>query len=868
VFNSANTAPPPPATAAETAIRQLVANGKSKAALEQAKEFHKKQNTAASERLLIDAYAARIQSLLEHNLDREAQALIGLVRERYPAAKSRLDGIGAAVAARTAALEDWIGPLNDPQAAPEQRQAVEHAVRTQVSDLAALAACQTLPPEHPLRQAAAALDRAFQLVTSGPVPEDLISLPEVSRRSPLAPWKLLVRGIAAYYRGEEEACREQLDAIPVDCAPARLVPAIRAMLGAKNTATLSPAAAALVRQVSVDPAPLRRALESLDRALTDEPDRAVLAAIRTAVRECQEIAPEQLGQLRQHIAIQCATADLNKGEVARAMGGAPREDAHFFRLFARTVERSGDAEDLVFACALWDQFRQAAVREGWFAPNGVETATLYLHMAQQVRKIPVPFLRALQHATPRDKGSAQNQYFLNPEELYQRACTLDPHREAFSEWMNWARQKSASAAERVATSWQKICPDDLEPVLYLMNAAAKRRAFPTALQHLARAERIDGVHPQVRRARLRLMVGGILRHLQQKKPHLAAEKVVALAALPEAQQGDRPAFIEAIRFFLNSVRGDAEGTKAARAAMERLLGGRIAANLWLFGVAVAAKQRALAGAVESPETLTPGERAGIPACLARVIGLARDLNSLDLQIPWTYIQETAAQLPASGASLNTAQLHLLAEAGVKAEHFDLAYVASSAGLERGGATEARFLLLRAQALPPQQFNRRALCAAAAAYLARQQRDMDLVEEATDLLSRPLRSADLVLTAEEAEEVLRREKAEPKSRGRNAPGPNYRELLQKRLCDCPDCRRARGEAVEPFEDDPFDDEPEDDLDLDEVFAGMPIPEDMPPEVAKMLFEETQRAVDRGESLDSLLSRFFGPGAAGSRKKRGK
>jgi len=44
-------------------------------------------------------------------------------------------------------------------------------------------------------------------------------------------------------------------------------------------------------------------------------------------------------------------------------------------------------------------------------------------------------------------------------------------------------------------------------------------------------------------------------------------------------------------------------------------------------------------------------------------------------------------------------------------------------------------------------------------------------------------------------------------------------------------------------------------------------DMPPEIARMLLEETRKSVERGESLDSLLNRVFGsgPGFGGRRKK---
>jgi len=61
--------------ATEASVRQLIANAKSKVAGEAAKELHKAQPTPASEALLMDAYAARIQSLFDQNLAVEATAL-------------------------------------------------------------------------------------------------------------------------------------------------------------------------------------------------------------------------------------------------------------------------------------------------------------------------------------------------------------------------------------------------------------------------------------------------------------------------------------------------------------------------------------------------------------------------------------------------------------------------------------------------------------------------------------------------------------------------------------------------------------------------------------------------------------------------
>src|SRR5712692_3295310 len=469
---------PAAALGVETSVRQLIANGKSKTALERAKEHHKQQGSAESEALLIAAYAARIQSLIGSGLAVEARSLLDLVLERYPSAKARFKDLTLSAAASTGAIDELVRPLNDPALSAEQRAAVECAVQNQVHDLAALAACSALPLEHPLRQAASALHQALAAVTSGPVAEDSLALPEISRRSPLASWKLLVRAIGCFYRGDDVACREYLAAIKPDSAPARLIPAMNAMLGGATQDRLTPAAAALVVQTTANSAALRSALEALDRSfLSGNPSR-VLKDIRVAVAECRESLPGGLERLKQHISVRCALAQMDKGKVTAALGGSSSHDAYFLRLFARGMEQTDDPEDLTVACGIWDEFRRAAVREGWFTANGAESATLYLHMADVLQKIPSGLLVELQRSIRAGRAAppAEDLYFLFPQKLYERACALDPHLEAFSQWLAWAKRAPGRIAEQVAGSWHKIRPMDLEPVLFLMQQAASRNA--------------------------------------------------------------------------------------------------------------------------------------------------------------------------------------------------------------------------------------------------------------------------------------------------------------------------------------------------------------------------------------------------------
>jgi hypothetical protein len=845
----------PGSAVTEAGVRQLIASGDHKTALEQAKELHKASSTFASESLLVDAYVERVRALLRRNLTVEAKALLDLVRQRYPTARTRLDELTTRVAPQPGSLDDLVRPLNNPDPPQPQRAAIERTLQREIWDLAALARCEALSVGHPVRNAAAALEAAFVSATSGPVADVALALPEVSHRSPLASWKQLTRAIASFYRGDDKSCQRYLEAIDRESAPGRVVPAIRAMLTGSVAAPLTPAAAALGARIA-SPSTLRATLEALDQAFASGNKSRILKAIRPAVDQCQQSPAGQLEPLRQHISVRCAVAGLDAVKVTKAMGGPSRHDATFLRLFARGMEETRNLEDIVPACKLWEEFRHAAVQEGWFAANGREVAALSLHIAGLLRQLPPDMMRDLQRSAPlRAQTGGEKLSFLSLEDLYRRACVLDPHPEAFSQWMEWAGQQPGAQAQtrRVAEAWHKIRPGDIEPVVRLMKMAETTGAFKLAREYAAKAERIDGLHPGVRGSRFRLLAGSALRHLQRRKPGFATEELAEMATLPLAQQGDGPPFLAALRFVSSSVGGDAEQAAASRADVERLLGSGAAAAMLLFVVASAAKQREMArlGPVGA---FSRTERASLPGALARVTALATAMH-LKFELPGSWMAEAAARFPAIRETLDAAQLRSLAESALQAGHGDLAYAVSAAGLERGGATEPRFLFIRAQSVTS-PFERRVVCARAAAVLGRQQHDTELAEEAAGLVSDLFEFDHVSLTPDQARDVLRKEKAARELPTPNRPGPTYPELVGD--CQCGRCRRARGEGFDPFED-PDDD----DLDLDdEDFAYGDAP-DMPPELAELLAREIEKSKRRGESVQEFLARLL---AGESRRKR--
>ena len=799
--------------ALETSIRQLIAEGKFKTALDNAKHFYKSQNSPESESLLLDAYLARIQSLLDQKLAPEARSLIDLVRERFPAAKERLDVLMTTVSVRGGEFNGLLQPLNDSLLAPDRRAAIELIVQTQVTDLPALAGCAALPPDHGLRQAAAALDAAFNLVTSGPVTDGQIELPEVSHRSPLAPWKVLIRAIASLYRGEDQACQDYLAAIKPDSVPLRLVPAMRAMLGAKPANPLKPVESALVAATGMSLSDLHRALEGVDHEFSDgHDDNRLFRAVGIAIRACQRIAPDLLGTLRQRIEVRARVVGLDVERLTSAMDGPARMDAEYYRMVARSLESTHDAEDLVESCDAWEQFREQAVRENWFPAKGVEVAALYLHMAEISARLPNDLLGRNRRRKRRDADP----YFLFPEDLYARACLMDPHPEAFSQWMRWAEGQPGKAAEDVAQQWNKIRPGDLEPLLYLMNAAEKRSALPTALSYLDQAERIDPVHSQVRAARLHLLANAAIRHLQQNKPHLATEKLAAMDALPQARQGHRPAFVATMRHLIALILGKQSAADEAFLAVETCLGSKLAAQTLIFGMTSLLKRKP-AIRILHVDQLSPEEKASLPKCMAIVVAIILDLGVLKTMYPEAYILEAEKQFPHVSGTLDVNDLRQLGRVGLNAERTQLAWAVSAAGLERGGPTEAYFLWLRARLIPQNQRKRCAALTAASVELGRLHGDTEVVDQAVQGMHDPSRGRSSPLTLDQAREVLKREVAWPAYPGSFQRGPDYSDLLPDEICLCPDCRRRRGESPDPFDDqDEFGFEDDDDVDADDDF----------------------------------------------------
>jgi len=733
--------------AGEQQIRQLLANGNSRSAVDRAKELHKQINNAASEALLVEAYRARIGSLREHRMDAEADALAKLVLERYPSAAKALKDPAPGTKTAILKLDDLVRPLADAQLPSEQRGAIESELKKRLDDPSALANGPALPTDHPLRLQARAVADAFTAVTRGPVTDEQVELNSVSRRSPLAPWKALVRAIAAFYERDDAAAERYLQSIDAESPAVRAAAPLRSAIAGKVDPQLKPAARSLYDGVSGAAAALRDALDTLDSMLSSNKKTKAISQIQSVIKLAAQAAPDLVPRLRQHIEIRGDTYELDPDRLRGALGGITLKDAYFWLLSARTAEDPKKPSFIPASC-MWEEFRKHAIHEGWFEGRGPEVAALWVHMAgllgmegevlEEARREfrGFPGLAALMYDDqPKEIRAAlagsnpADQYYLDPEKLFQRACAADPRAETFQQWMAWAAATDSSdkGRDKVAEAWRRALPNDVRPLLALTVTAGKRDALQKAIGFLEKAEKLDPLNPDVRRARVQMLVGSALKRLRERHAHLALRDVAVLEKLPQARETACSAVICALRYLCCLQNRDEAGMSEQLRSASEALGSEVVARCLFGNIARLSgfsppKYPGLGQLTDL--TMQPAE--SIAGVVASVL-LIGDAFSMAFPFPDVPTDLLVKEVRARGEKLDNAQLRALGEAAVRDGEAEVAYAVSVAGLARG-SSDARFLLIRAQSLPENETNRSSECLDAAAELARRNRDMQLLDQ--------------------------------------------------------------------------------------------------------------------------------------------
>lgn len=514
--------PQPVQTGAHLRLRteRALREGRSQQALELAKALFRQEPTDRNRDLLRRAYLARGKDLHERGADRDAVTVLK--------------------AALEAASDDpeWLGPVADQlaqsggvhEALALLPRLTDPAARDRLLGHVADAALgqgatgRELLPE-PYR---ADFDRVTQAFAFGEAGQDDAAreaLAAVGLRSPFLEWKLLVRGLLAYYAGDDARALENWQRLNGERLPARLAAPLRQAIDPPfRTAQPAPTQALLQQQYDrLQGSPLAAQLRGLRAALADNENlapafRQAEALLPTLRRDAPALA-ERLARVFYWAVTETGPEDVPRYQ---RVFGRPAHDPQFNRLQALAYDRGGD---LAGAHKHWQRYEQdiAGGPSRW--PDGQAArarALVWLHMGETAAKIPGPDKLARLPGFLRDVPGALRPLKPSAEQCFRRAAELAPElREPYEALVDYHRReghadKAAAAARRLLERF----PDHVPTLEALGDLCGRRDEQAEALTCYERALRGN---PLDRRLRTKVA-----------SAHLSNARLLAVAGQVEA----------------------------------------------------------------------------------------------------------------------------------------------------------------------------------------------------------------------------------------------------------------------------------------------------------------------------------------------
>ncbi|MBS0263339.1 MAG: hypothetical protein JSS02_15460 [Planctomycetes bacterium] len=250
---------------AKQAIERFIENRRFKDAMKQAKILLQREDSPENRTLLEKASVLRIEQLYQGGMHSTAAEVAGNLLEtgvRNPEILRDLLRLLPALGLGTQAFT-LAGRVDSPQ--------LQQELTARTADQAVLHPEKNRSLSSELLQGAAQVRSALQALDAGQETQAFELLKDVARQSPFADWRLFVRGLAAFRRGDFPSATANWDRLDPQRSPHRIATRLRAIEQAKT-------APADQMVTGVD-------LQALEKQVFGEPVLARLAQIDEAVRE-------------------------------------------------------------------------------------------------------------------------------------------------------------------------------------------------------------------------------------------------------------------------------------------------------------------------------------------------------------------------------------------------------------------------------------------------------------------------------------------------------------------------------------------------------------------------------------------------------
>lgn len=529
-------------------IERSLREGRSIQALDLAKNLFRQEPTPENRELLKQAYLARGRELRERGATRESVTTL------------------TAAAASQGDDPAWLAEVaHELMLSGGGREAVallprltDPTHRELVTGYAADSALQQGPTGRAILPEAfhADFDRtvqAFALSEFGNDEGAREVLGGIGLRSPFLEWKLLLRGLMAYYANDDARALENWQRLNPQRLPALLVAPLRQLIDAPYRTAQPPETQARLRQQldKLQGSSLASRMRGLRAALADKENLAPAfrqaEALLPELRRTEPALAERLARVFYWAVTESSPDDLPRYQ---RVFGRPPGDPQFNRLHALAYDRGGDFEK---AHSYWLKYEHEIAADPSRFPDGQATrarALIWLHMGQNAAHAPgeeeydrIPwFVRGLAGPPRAIKPSA--------EKCYQTACELAPDLlepyEALVQY--YLEREKDKKAEQAARKLLKHFPEHVPTLEGLAKICAKKDDQDAALALYERALRANPLDRELREDVATAHLACARLRAVEKEFDLARRQIEAALALrggtPDLQHLCRSAAVE------------------------------------------------------------------------------------------------------------------------------------------------------------------------------------------------------------------------------------------------------------------------------------------------------------------------------------
>jgi tetratricopeptide (TPR) repeat protein len=473
-------------------VERAIAEGRFQQALELAKQLHKQEPSPAHQELLKRASLGRAEQLRQQGNERDAQTVLGNALRLASNDTATQEKVALGLA-RSGAIAEAIGVLERIPQAPRRNEVLALAADWAVQQGAS--ARQRLPES--LREPFDAVLAAFRHLEAGPEEALREQLQRIGLQSPFLEWKLLLRGLAAYFHNDDVRALENWQRLDLARVPARLAAPFRfqidrAFRDAQPVETQNALRVQFDRLQGSGLVPLLRGMQAVFANREELPQ---------AMRLAENLLPalrQQAPQLVPRLAACFFWAVVSDGRpedvlrYQRVLGLAP-DDPEVLRLRALQFEEMGALQD---AHDSWRSYEGAITQHpATRADSSLSHLRALVWWRMGENAAPIPDEEQLNDLPPWLKDSPFRPRPLVPsaEKCFQKSLELNPKQlvthEALFDY--YARRKDERKAEHAGRRLLEHFPEHVPTLQALADLLGHRGDYAAALELLNRALKVN-----------------------------------------------------------------------------------------------------------------------------------------------------------------------------------------------------------------------------------------------------------------------------------------------------------------------------------------------------------------------------------------